>query len=129
MGKEATNIVNVDKVNHNYPITVLILCFICIVVYIYLYSIITFKREVVSVFMKDAIDDLEAWKSKLELLLKSQMVNQQFNERTEITRNITVTRPNLNQNFNSTFPLLTIFNVQVKLPLKYLFLNICIWMQ
>jgi hypothetical protein len=27
--------------------------------------------------MKDAIDDLEAWKNKLELLLKSQMVNQQ----------------------------------------------------
>jgi hypothetical protein len=41
--------------------------------------------------MKDAIDDLEAWKSKLELLLKSQMVNQQLNERTEITRNTNTT--------------------------------------
>jgi hypothetical protein len=129
MGKEATNSVNVDEVNHNYHITILILCFTCIVIYIYLYSSIEFKSEVVSVFMKDSIDDLDVLKYKLELLLKSQMVNQQFNERTEITRNITVTRPNLNQNFNSTFPLLTIFNVQVKLPLKYLFLNICIWMQ
>jgi hypothetical protein len=129
MGKEATNSVNVDEVNHNYHITILILCFTCIVIYIYLYSSIEFKSEVVSVFMKDSIDDLDVLKYKLELLLKSQMVNQQFNERTEITRNITVTRPNLNQNFNSTFPLLTIFNVQVKLPLKYLFLNICIWMR
>ena len=129
MGKEATNSVNVDEVNHNYHITILILCFTCIVIYIYLYSSIEFKSEVVSVFKKDSIDDLDVLKYKLELLLKSQMVNQQFNERTEITRNITVTRPNLNQNFNSTFPLLTIFNVQVKLPLKYLFLNICIWMQ
>jgi hypothetical protein len=129
VGKEATNSVNVDEVNHNYHITILILCFTCIVIYIYLYSSIEFKSEVVSVFMKDSIDDLDVLKYKLELLLKSQMVNQQFNERTEITRNITVTRPNLNQNFNSTFPLLTIFNVQVKLPLKYLFLNICIWMQ
>jgi hypothetical protein len=44
--------------------------------------------------MKDAIDDLEVWKNKLELLLKSPMVNQQVNERTEITRNTTVTTPN-----------------------------------
>ena len=123
MGKEATNIVNVDKVNQKYHITVLILCCICIVVYIYLYSSITFKPEVISVFMKDAIDDLEVWKNKLELLLKSPMVNQQLNERTQITRNTTVTTPNLSQNFNSTFPLLTIFTTFSSSAEKYVCRN------
>jgi hypothetical protein len=45
--------------------------------------------------MKDTIDDLDVLKNKLELLLKSPMVNQQLNERTEITRNTTLTRPTL----------------------------------
>jgi hypothetical protein len=71
MGKEATNSVNVDEVNHNYHITVLILCFTCIVICIYLYSSIAFKSEVVSVFMKDSIDDLEVLKYKLELFFKT----------------------------------------------------------
>lgn len=123
MGKEATNIVNVDEVNHNYHITVLILCFTCIVIYIYLYSSIAFKSEVVSVFMKDAIDDLDVLKNKLELQLKSLMVNQQLNERTEITRNTTLTRPNLSQNFKSTFPLLTIFTTFSSSAEKYVCRN------
>jgi hypothetical protein len=70
--------------------------------------------------MKDSIDDLEVLKYKLEHLLKSQMVNQQLNERTEITRN---TRPNLSQNFNSTFPLLTIFTTFSSSAEQYLCRN------
>jgi hypothetical protein len=73
--------------------------------------------------MKDAIDDLEVWKNKLELLLKSPMVNQQVNERTEIIRNTTVTTPNLSQNFNSTFPLLTIFTTFSSSAEKYVCRN------
>jgi hypothetical protein len=73
--------------------------------------------------MKDAIDDLEAWKNKLELLLKSPMVKQQLNERTEITRNTTVTTPNLSQSFNSTFPLLTIFTTFSSSAEKYVCRN------
>ena len=119
MGKEATKSVNVDEVNHNYHIKVLILCFTCIVIYIYLYSSIAVKSEVLSIFVKDSIDDLEVLKYKLELLLKSQL-----NERTELTRN---TRPNLSQNFNSTFPLLTIkrpSKTAIGIPiLKYMYLD------
>jgi hypothetical protein len=73
--------------------------------------------------MNDSIDNLEVLKNKLELLLKSSMVNQQLNERTEITRNTTVTRPNLSQNFNSTFPLLTIFTTFSSSAEKYVCRN------